>query len=174
MASAIRSRSSRTPGRACPNSLGAPTRNVSAAMSIPASESLQLRSADIAATTDSGECVRRGVWRWADPDAGGSGVSGPTDNQDRRPTAGYIGKVINQNNYPTGGIRRPAMTILDRQQPGPQRRAVLVPSGRLQCRHVRWQRTLPRRNDDSGSHAILDYPLGKQACGRRFLTAEEA
>jgi prepilin-type N-terminal cleavage/methylation domain-containing protein/prepilin-type processing-associated H-X9-DG protein len=36
----------------------------------------------------------RAVWRWADPDAGGSGISG----DGATPT-----RVINQNNYPVGG-----------------------------------------------------------------------
>ena len=43
------------------------------------------------------------MWRWADPDAGGSGISGPPDAA-VDPTAGvYIGKVINQHDYPIGG-----------------------------------------------------------------------
>jgi prepilin-type N-terminal cleavage/methylation domain-containing protein/prepilin-type processing-associated H-X9-DG protein len=42
----------------------------------------------------------RGVWRWADADACGSGVSGPFgDNA----TEKYTGQVINQNAYPIGG-----------------------------------------------------------------------
>jgi prepilin-type N-terminal cleavage/methylation domain-containing protein/prepilin-type processing-associated H-X9-DG protein len=41
-------------------------------------------------------------WRWADSDAGGSGVSGPT--LDKSVAYGpYAGKVINQNAYPIGG-----------------------------------------------------------------------
>jgi prepilin-type N-terminal cleavage/methylation domain-containing protein/prepilin-type processing-associated H-X9-DG protein len=53
--------------------------------------------------TDAGGAggVKRAVWRWADPDAGGSGISGPPGL-----TAGsvaYTGKFINQNNYPIGG-----------------------------------------------------------------------
>jgi len=48
-------------------------------------------------------------WRWADPDAGGSGISGPTYDA---ATAGdvypaYTGKVINQNAYPIGGPGTP-------------------------------------------------------------------
>lgn len=43
----------------------------------------------------------KGVWRWADPDACGSGLSGPFGNTD---TAGpYTGPVINQNAFPIGG-----------------------------------------------------------------------
>ena len=59
---------------------------------------------DITNTTVSGMCTR-GVWRWADPDAGGSGISGPTNDQNSTPdqTTNYTGKVINQNNYPLGG-----------------------------------------------------------------------
>jgi prepilin-type N-terminal cleavage/methylation domain-containing protein/prepilin-type processing-associated H-X9-DG protein len=41
-------------------------------------------------------------WRWADPDAGGTGVSGPT--LDGSTAYGvYTGKVVNQNAYPIGG-----------------------------------------------------------------------
>ena len=56
----------------------------------------------------------RGAWRWADPDAGGSGISGPTSTDpvtsrttykdpSTLPRNSYYGKVINQNNYPIGG-----------------------------------------------------------------------
>lgn len=54
---------------------------------------------------------KRAVWRWADPDAGGSGVSGPPA-ADKTATAyykltadtdQYTGKAINQNAYPIGG-----------------------------------------------------------------------
>jgi prepilin-type N-terminal cleavage/methylation domain-containing protein/prepilin-type processing-associated H-X9-DG protein len=38
----------------------------------------------------------RATWRWADPDAAGSGVSGP-------PTACWDGRVINNNKTPMGG-----------------------------------------------------------------------
>jgi prepilin-type N-terminal cleavage/methylation domain-containing protein/prepilin-type processing-associated H-X9-DG protein len=46
-------------------------------------------------------------WRWADPDAGGSGISGPTKDgawasYTNYPN-GYTGKVVNQNAYPLGG-----------------------------------------------------------------------
>jgi len=60
-----------------------------------------LEPQDQTATTDAGGKVRRGVWRWADPDAGGSGISGPTG--DAKATVAYTGKVINNNNYPVGG-----------------------------------------------------------------------
>jgi prepilin-type N-terminal cleavage/methylation domain-containing protein len=51
----------------------------------------------------------RGVWRWADPDACGSGVSGPFggDASTAAMTAwgpANTGKVINQNAYPVGGV----------------------------------------------------------------------
>lgn len=48
--------------------------------------------------------VATAVWRWADHDACGSGVSGPTTNGDTTgwPT-GYNGKVVNQNASPIGG-----------------------------------------------------------------------
>jgi prepilin-type processing-associated H-X9-DG protein len=43
-----------------------------------------------------------GVWRWADADACGSGISGPFGNTD---TAGpYNGPWINQNAFPMGGV----------------------------------------------------------------------
>ena len=42
------------------------------------------------------------VWRWADSDAGGSGISGPTTDGAHYPGP-YTGKVINQNSYPVGG-----------------------------------------------------------------------
>ena len=44
----------------------------------------------------------RRAWRWADPDAGGSGLSGPYTNDDSGNDT-YTGKVINQHAYPIGG-----------------------------------------------------------------------
>ena len=41
-----------------------------------------------------------GVWRWADPDACGSGISGPFGNTG---SAVYAGPWINQNAFPIGG-----------------------------------------------------------------------
>ncbi len=65
-----------------------------------------ISTADAAATTPTSGSASgilcRGVWRWADPDAGGSGVSGPTSNGTSATTQ-YTGKVINQNNFPIGG-----------------------------------------------------------------------
>jgi prepilin-type N-terminal cleavage/methylation domain-containing protein/prepilin-type processing-associated H-X9-DG protein len=56
--------------------------------------------ADQAITDDgnphSGTPPFRAVWRWADPDAAGSGVSGPSD-------ACWDGRVINNNKSPYGG-----------------------------------------------------------------------
>jgi prepilin-type N-terminal cleavage/methylation domain-containing protein/prepilin-type processing-associated H-X9-DG protein len=46
--------------------------------------------------------VKRATWRWADPDAGGSGISGPP-GLTAPATGTYQGKFINQNNYPIGG-----------------------------------------------------------------------
>lgn len=43
----------------------------------------------------------RAVWRWADADANGSGLSGPFG--DTSTVGTYNGKVINQNSYPIGG-----------------------------------------------------------------------
>ena len=46
----------------------------------------------------------RAVWRWADPDAGGSGISGPANARGFLDASGnYGGKVINANAYPIGG-----------------------------------------------------------------------
>ena len=42
-----------------------------------------------------------GVWRWADADACGSGLSGPFG--DNSTIGAYTGHVINQNTYPIGG-----------------------------------------------------------------------
>jgi hypothetical protein len=54
----------------------------------------------------------RAVWRWADPDAGGSGISGPANARGFLDASGkYVGKMINQNAYPTGGS--PAATRPD-------------------------------------------------------------
>jgi hypothetical protein len=53
----------------------------------------------------------RAAWRWADPDAGGSGISGPANARGFLAANGhYVGKVINQNAYPIGGT--PAATSL--------------------------------------------------------------
>jgi prepilin-type N-terminal cleavage/methylation domain-containing protein/prepilin-type processing-associated H-X9-DG protein len=50
------------------------------------------------------------VWRWADADACGSGVSGPFGNTD---TVGpYTGQVINQNAFPIGGSTNPTTTTV--------------------------------------------------------------
>ena len=51
------------------------------------------------------------MWRWADPDACGSGISGPaksgqvtsTTNPQDFTNGNYTGKIINQNNVPVGG-----------------------------------------------------------------------
>ena len=46
----------------------------------------------------------RAVWRWADPDAGGSGISGPANARGFLDANGnYVGKVINANVFPIGG-----------------------------------------------------------------------
>jgi prepilin-type N-terminal cleavage/methylation domain-containing protein len=52
-------------------------------------------ASDLAATGGSGTGVLRATWRWADPDASGSGVSGPFGGT---PTStSYDGKVISQH-----------------------------------------------------------------------------
>jgi prepilin-type N-terminal cleavage/methylation domain-containing protein/prepilin-type processing-associated H-X9-DG protein len=55
---------------------------------------------DAAATGTVGAgSLARAVWRWADADAGGSGVSGPFDGSfAATPGEAYAGKVINQHN----------------------------------------------------------------------------
>jgi hypothetical protein len=73
----------------------------------------KLSSVDQAATTPlsgpgSGK-ITRAVWRWSDPDAGGSGISGPTINSTNT-VSQYRGKVINQNNTPIGGPGGPTNT----------------------------------------------------------------
>ena len=54
----------------------------------------------------------RAAWRWADPDAGGSGISGPANARGFLDASGkYAGKMINQNDYPIGGT--PAASQVD-------------------------------------------------------------
>ena len=57
-------------------------------------------SGGVPATTGS----LRAAWRWADPDASGSGISGPANARSFLDAHGnYVGKVINQNAYPIAG-----------------------------------------------------------------------
>ena len=54
---------------------------------------------DAAATGQAGSALARAVWRWADADAGGSGVSGPfAGSYATAPGPAHTGKVINQHN----------------------------------------------------------------------------
>jgi prepilin-type N-terminal cleavage/methylation domain-containing protein/prepilin-type processing-associated H-X9-DG protein len=53
-------------------------------------------------TTTTG--ARKGVWRWADADACGSGVSGPPNASSLGTGGNYYGNVINQNAGPVGGV----------------------------------------------------------------------
>jgi prepilin-type N-terminal cleavage/methylation domain-containing protein/prepilin-type processing-associated H-X9-DG protein len=49
----------------------------------------------------------KGVWRWADADACGSGLSGPfgdTAGHTNSWSGPYTGQVVNQNAYPIGGV----------------------------------------------------------------------
>ena len=65
-------------------------------------------SGGVPATTGS----LRAAWRWADPDAGGSGISGPANARGSLDASGnYVGKVINANAYPIGGS--PAATSVN-------------------------------------------------------------
>jgi prepilin-type N-terminal cleavage/methylation domain-containing protein len=66
-------------------------------------------SASVAGNTQiSGVTAASCVWRWADSDACGSGISGPTKDggtytKSDGVTPGYDGKMVNQNSYPVGG-----------------------------------------------------------------------
>lgn len=72
-------------------------------LSTYATESTVVLSAgDITDTAGGG--TLHAVWRWADPDAGGSGVSGQPDAAIVVPATVYTGKVINQNNTVVGGF----------------------------------------------------------------------
>lgn len=87
-------------GRICPRSASPAYGGTEGSYAETANPAV-LGADDITATTNGG-LLARGVWRWADPDAGGSGVSGPTTNGTTAATQ-YADKVINQNNYPLGG-----------------------------------------------------------------------
>ncbi len=52
----------------------------------------------IQGNTSGGQPKNRGVYRWADPDAGGSGVSGPPNVRDNK-----FAHYINNNATPLGG-----------------------------------------------------------------------
>lgn len=88
-------------GRFCPRS-ASPAYGGTEGSYAETTASSVLGSADITATTTSSGLLTRAVWRWADPDAGGSGISGPTTNGTSATTQ-YTDRVINQNNYPIGG-----------------------------------------------------------------------
>ena len=118
----------------------------------------------------------RAAWRWADPDAGGSGISGPANARGFLDAQGnYVGKVINANAYPIGGT--PAATHvdvagntkglypagrngmpLDHAKLRGQRRALLLSSRRLQRRDAGRQRPLPQRRLGSDHHAAAGHP----------------
>jgi len=57
----------------------------------------------------------RAVWRWADADACGSGLSGPFGDNAAAP---YSGQVINQNAYPVGGTLLTGATVKSGQVTG--------------------------------------------------------
>jgi prepilin-type N-terminal cleavage/methylation domain-containing protein/prepilin-type processing-associated H-X9-DG protein len=92
-------------GRICPRS-DTPAYGGTEGSYAETADPANLGAADITATTatsgGASGVLTRGVWRWADPDAGGSGLSGPTTNGTSATTQ-YVDKVINQNNYPVGG-----------------------------------------------------------------------
>jgi prepilin-type N-terminal cleavage/methylation domain-containing protein/prepilin-type processing-associated H-X9-DG protein len=88
-------------GRICPRS-SSPAYGGTEGSYAETADPANLSPEDIAATTGPGGFLARAVWRWADPDANGSGVSGPTTNGSGAATQ-YVGKIINQNNYPIGG-----------------------------------------------------------------------
>ena len=86
-------------GRVSPGAKGVPYYNLSSY----AETSGAVIGTDDITDADGVGGTKRATWRWADPDACGSGVSGPPGLS--APPAGtfYTGKFINQNNYPVGG-----------------------------------------------------------------------
>lgn len=85
-------------GRVSPGSKGVPYYSLS---SYDETSGAVIASDDITDADGIGG-TKRATWRWADPDANGSGISGPPGLT--APAAGaYTGKFINQNNYPVGG-----------------------------------------------------------------------
>jgi len=98
-------------GRVCPRTPTQPAGNyIGCESRYPEPASLSLicqidQNATLAASgPESGQCTHA-VWRWADPDATGSGVSGPYDAASY--TSGQSGRVVNQNNVPLGGPNPP-------------------------------------------------------------------
>jgi prepilin-type N-terminal cleavage/methylation domain-containing protein len=54
----------------------------------------------------------RAAWRWADADAGASGISGPANARGfLNPSGNYVGPVVNKNAHPIGGL--PAASHID-------------------------------------------------------------
>ena len=93
-------------GRASPAAQGVPYYNLS---KYADTVTLAFDADDITAAdgiTPAATGSLHAVWRYADPDAGGSGVSGPPASAGGVVgTSGkYEGKVINQNNFPVGGF----------------------------------------------------------------------
>ena len=125
-------------------------------------------SADVTATTatdSNGTFCRRGVWRWCDSDAGGSGVSGPTTDkvEDRR---------LHRQGHQPEQLSPPAVRSAISGHPttkGLNDEPFLVPSRRLQLRDDGRQRSLLRGDDDSGRAAIPGHSLGSQARRRGLL-----
>jgi prepilin-type N-terminal cleavage/methylation domain-containing protein/prepilin-type processing-associated H-X9-DG protein len=90
-------------GRVSPGAKGVPYYSLSSY----AETSGAVIGADDITDADGVGGTKRATWRWADPDACGSGISGPPGLT--APPAGtfYAGKFINQNNYPVGGYGLP-------------------------------------------------------------------
>ncbi len=117
-------------------------------------------SGGVPATTGS----LRAAWRWADPDAGGSGISGPANARGSLVANGhYAGKVINQNAYPIGGA--PAATSLN---PGGNTKG-LYPVGETGCPWI-------TQNCGANDEPFSFHPHGCQAVmldgGARFLNED--
>ncbi len=129
-------------------------------------------SGGVPATTGS----LRAAWRWADPDAAASGISGPANARGFLDAHGnYVAKVINQNVSPIGGP--PAVTRVDlagntkglypvgetgcpwtTQNCGANDEPFSLPSRRLPRRHAGRQRAIPERRIGSAHHAAARHP----------------
>jgi len=96
-------------GRICPNG-ATPYYGGTYGSYAETGDTTTMATVDLNATKNAG-VVMRGVWRWADPDAGGSGISGPTSNGTSATTQ-YTGRVVNQNNYPVGGPTGHSWTVI--------------------------------------------------------------
>ncbi len=125
-----------------------------------------------------GKQEKRGVWRWADPDACGSGVSGPP-NAPFFKNGGSAIQVISQNAYPIGGY--PLTGTIDGTSGSPTKG--VYTDGSAQCP---WTVQNCGANDEpfsfhgggcnsvfvDGSVRFLSYALDPITC-RRLVTRSE-